>query len=119
MYGRTGTDEQKATALKTLSALGWAPFRMSSNDQLLPIRQLDVARKQLKIEGDDKLSADEKKKALADVAAETTKLSETVKAAETSERTKRLAAFLEADKAGKVDDVKKVVAEVVAGFAKK
>jgi len=118
-YGRTGTDEQKAAAKKTLAALGWAPFRISSNDQLLPIRQLDVARKQLKIEGDDKLSADEKTKALAAVVEETTKLNETVKAAATSERAKRLAAFLEADKAGKMDDLKKVVAEVVAGFSGK
>lgn len=44
-YGRSGSDQQRA--LKVLAGIssGWAPFRESSNDQLLPLREIIVAGK--------------------------------------------------------------------------
>ena len=40
-------------------------FRASSNDQLIPIRQLELFKDRRKVEGDTKLSADERAKQLA------------------------------------------------------
>ena len=46
---------------KVLAELGWAPFRKSDNNQLLPIRQMEVNKSIVKIEGDAKLSDADKK----------------------------------------------------------
>jgi phosphonate transport system substrate-binding protein len=50
---------------KVLTELGWAPFRKSDNNQLLPIRQMEVNKSIVKIEGDAKLSDADKKAQLA------------------------------------------------------
>jgi len=42
-------------------------FRASSNEQLKPIRQLELYRDRKKVEGDEHLTAAEKSKALADI----------------------------------------------------
>jgi phosphonate transport system substrate-binding protein len=42
-------------------------FRESSNDQLIPIRQLELFRDRRKVEGDEKLSADERAKQIAEI----------------------------------------------------
>lgn len=57
-YGKT--DDEK----RVLSQLGWAPFRKSDNNQLLPIRQMEVNKKIAKIKSDEKLSDADKKKAI-------------------------------------------------------
>ena len=49
---------------KVLAGLQWAPFKESSNKQLLPIRQLGLFRDKLKIEADANMAADEKAKKL-------------------------------------------------------
>jgi phosphonate transport system substrate-binding protein len=66
-YGRNGTPEQIAEARKLLKDLTWAPFIPSSDAQLYPIRLLEYSREVLKIQGDDKIPADEKKTRLADL----------------------------------------------------
>ncbi len=48
-----------------LLALGWAPFKKSTNDQLLPIRQMEVNKAIAKIKSDAKLSEADKSKAIA------------------------------------------------------
>jgi len=58
-YGKT--DDEK----KILAALGWAPFKKSDNNQLLPIRQMEVNKKIAKIKSDEKLSSADREKALA------------------------------------------------------
>ena len=58
-----GTSE--AAEKKVLSSLGWAPFKKSNNDQLLPIRQMAVNKKIFKIKGDKKMSDAEKKEKIA------------------------------------------------------
>lgn len=60
-------DAQVEHEKKVLAALQWAPFRDSSNKQLLPIRQLGLFRDKLKIEGDANMAADEKSKKLAEI----------------------------------------------------
>jgi phosphonate transport system substrate-binding protein len=42
-------------------------FRDSNNDQLIPIRQLELFRDRTRVQNDDKLSADAKAKALAEI----------------------------------------------------
>jgi len=56
-YGTTGDKKES----KVLADLGWAPFDASSNDQLIPIRQLALFKNRAKIAGDNKYSAAEKK----------------------------------------------------------
>jgi phosphonate transport system substrate-binding protein len=43
-----------------LAGLGWAPFRKSNDDQLLPIRQMEVNKEIAKIKGDEAMAADKK-----------------------------------------------------------
>ncbi len=50
-----------------LANLQWAPFAASSNDQLIPIRQLVLFKNRLKIESDMKYSAAERKQKLAEI----------------------------------------------------
>ena len=64
-YGVKGDDVEGAK--KVLAELGWAPFKTSSNDQLLPIRQLALFKDRAAIEADAKLSEDERKTKLADI----------------------------------------------------
>jgi phosphonate transport system substrate-binding protein len=66
-YGTGGSDAENER--KILAALQWAPFRESSNKQLVPFRQLELAREKTKIETDDKMSADEKARKLVEIEA--------------------------------------------------
>jgi phosphonate transport system substrate-binding protein len=59
------TDESEKAVLKNIYNYGG--FRESSNDQLIPIRQLELFRDRLKVENDDKLSAADKTKMLAEI----------------------------------------------------
>ncbi len=52
---------------EVLAGLQWAPFSASSDDQLIPIRQLVLFKKRVKLESDTALSADEKKAKLAEI----------------------------------------------------
>ncbi len=60
-YGR---DEREKEILKTLTFAG---FVSSNDNQLLPIRQLELARERGKVEGDANMAADEKAKRLQDI----------------------------------------------------
>ena len=63
-YGTTGVESEK----KILTALQWAPFKESSNKQLIPFRQLDLAAQKTKLEASS-MSAADKAKALAEIEA--------------------------------------------------
>ncbi len=54
-YGTKDENEKKV-----LAALGWAPFRKSDNNQLLPVRQMQVNKEMMKVEGDANMPADKK-----------------------------------------------------------
>ena len=67
-YGVEGPDAEKEKAV--LQGLTWAPFRKSSNDQLIPIRQLELFRSKAKLEADTAMAADEKAKKIAEIDAQ-------------------------------------------------
>ncbi|MBU0726796.1 MAG: phosphonate ABC transporter substrate-binding protein [Alphaproteobacteria bacterium] len=64
---------------KVLADLSWAPFRESSNDQLIPIRQLELFRSKTRIENDDKMAAAEKQQKLAEINAKLDELNKKMK----------------------------------------
>jgi len=65
-YGTTGDERQT----KVLADLQWAPFIASSDDQLLPIRQLVLYKNKLKIQNDETISAAEKAEKTASIDAQ-------------------------------------------------
>lgn len=76
-YGRLGTAEEVAKAREILHGTsdGWGPFIASSDAQLYPIRQLELFKDKLKVENDEKLSADDKKAKVAEIDAQLAELS--------------------------------------------
>lgn len=65
VLGYAKTDPQEQSILKAIYNYGG--FRDSNNDQLRPIRQLELFRDRAKAASDEKLSADEKTKMLAEI----------------------------------------------------
>lgn len=57
-YGRVGTPEEVAEAREVLAALGWAPFRPSSDAQLYPVRIMSFTRAIFNAEADTTLTAE-------------------------------------------------------------
>ncbi len=58
---------QDSREKEVLSALQWAPFSASSDDQLIPIRQLVLFKKRVKLEADTSLTASEKESQIAEI----------------------------------------------------
>lgn len=65
VLGYAKTDPQEKAILKVIYNYGG--FRDSNNDQLIPIRQLELFRDRAKASGDEKLAADEKAKVIAEI----------------------------------------------------
>ncbi len=63
-YGKGADAAREKQILTTLTYQG---FRVSSDAQLLPIRQIELAKQKSKIETDTTLAAADKEKQLADV----------------------------------------------------
>jgi phosphonate transport system substrate-binding protein len=68
-YGKT--DREQAI----LQNIGYSAFRASSNAQLVPVRQIELARERTKIETDTAMAADERSRKLADIDARLAELS--------------------------------------------
>jgi phosphonate transport system substrate-binding protein len=64
-YGVKGADVEREK--KVLAGLQWAPFKASDNNQLLPIRQLELFKTRSKIAADSKLDPAEQKAKLAEI----------------------------------------------------
>ncbi|HUE91448.1 phosphonate ABC transporter substrate-binding protein [Pseudomonas sp.] len=64
----------KPAELKVLEGLQWAKFKASDDDQLLPIRQLELFKKRTEVANNDKLKADDKQAQLKELDAELAKL---------------------------------------------
>lgn len=64
--------------LKVLNGLAWGKFEKSNNDQLLPIRQLELFKKRTQIENDAKLNAADKAAQLKDVDAQLAELNKRI-----------------------------------------
>jgi phosphonate transport system substrate-binding protein len=114
-YGRIGSDSEINAAKGVLADLIWAPFRPSSDNQLIPIRVLETNKNLMKVQADEKLSADEKGRQVKALRDEIAKLEEMQKKAESGPFQNRAAAFIEADKAGNQDELNKMIAEFAAG----
>ena len=65
VLGYAKTDPQEKATLKVIYNYGG--FRDSNNDQLIPIRQLELFRDRAKAAADEKLNADEKTRVLAEI----------------------------------------------------
>ena len=65
VIGYAKTDPAEKAILKNIYSYGG--FRDSNNDQLIPIRQLELFRDRAKALADDKLAADEKSKLVAEI----------------------------------------------------
>lgn len=65
VLGYAKSDAAEKAILKNIYSYGG--FRESDNRQLVPIRQLELFRDRRKVEGDEKLSADEKAKLVAEI----------------------------------------------------
>lgn len=72
-----GKDEREKEILKNMYRL--AGFRASTDAQLLPIRQLELAKDRKKFESDENMSADDKKLKLAEIDAKLNALAKQVK----------------------------------------
>jgi phosphonate transport system substrate-binding protein len=65
VLGYAKTDAEEKAILKNIYSYGG--FRDSNNDQLIPIRQLELFRDRRKVENDEKFTDDEKAKAIAEI----------------------------------------------------
>lgn len=72
-----GKDEREKEILKNMYRL--AGFRASTDAQLLPIRQLELAKDRKKFENDENMSADDKKAKLAEIDAKLAALAKQAK----------------------------------------
>jgi phosphonate transport system substrate-binding protein len=113
-YGRFGTADEIKVAREILANLIWSPFHPSNDNQLLPIRILEANKALMKIKGDDKMSAEEKAPKIATLQAEIKTWQEQSEKAEHSPYQKQLAAFFEAEKADKKDEMKKMIGQFTA-----
>ncbi|MDR2161541.1 MAG: phosphonate ABC transporter substrate-binding protein [Desulfovibrio sp.] len=64
-YGQQGAEAAREQEI--LKELQWSRFKPSSNDQLLPIRQLELFKERSRIEADTSLSSADKEKKLRDL----------------------------------------------------
>jgi phosphonate transport system substrate-binding protein len=116
-YGRVGTPEEVKSAKEVLANLIWSPFHPSNDNQLLPIRILEANKSMMKIQGDDKLTAEQKQAQIAPLLANIKKYQELSDKAELGAFKKQVAVFVEADKTGKQDDLAKMIGQFAAAAA--
>ena len=80
-----GTDKSKGDAARekeVLAGLEWAPFRASTDDQLLPIRVMELTKQIAQIEADATLSDADKKAKIEPLAAKKAEYEDRLKAAQ-------------------------------------
>lgn len=78
-YGETEEQREK------IAPLQWAHFDASDNDQLLPIRQLELFKQRASVAGNDSIDAEERESQLAELDAQLDDLDERLKAREAAE----------------------------------
>ncbi|MEN3794081.1 phosphonate ABC transporter substrate-binding protein [Fulvimarina sp. MAC3] len=66
-YGKPETSGDAASEKDVLAGLEWAPFRKSTNDQLLPIRVMEISKNIALVEGDSTMGEDEKSAKIAEL----------------------------------------------------
>lgn len=78
LYAYGETDEQQAI----LEPLQWSGFAPSTNDQLLPIRQLELFKQRAQVEADDSLSVEQRETRLMELDARLEELNARLEAVE-------------------------------------
>jgi phosphonate transport system substrate-binding protein len=73
-YGRQGPEAERQRQVLAHLVQGWQPFRESSNSQLVPIRQLSLAKDRMTIENSQSMAAQEKQAKLAAIDAQLAEL---------------------------------------------
>jgi len=68
-YGKTEREKKIIATMRE-----WGSFRESNNNQLIPIRQIELYKQKVKIENDDKINTEEKKAKLAKIDADLAEL---------------------------------------------
>src|SRR5215470_9645180 len=116
-YGRIGSPDEVRVARENLANLIWSPFHPSNDDQLLPIRILEANKAIMKINGDDKLSAEEKAAKVAPLQEDIKKYQAQAEKAEHSAFKKQVAVFIDADKAANQAELKKLISTFAANAA--
>ena len=66
-YGKKGPDAERQRKVLASLAQGWLPFHESSNAQLIPVRQLDLAKQKMTIENSQTMTQQEKQTKLAEI----------------------------------------------------
>ncbi len=117
-YGHVGTDDEIKAARDILANLVWSPFHPSSDSQLLSTRKLEANKDLLKVRADAKLSADEKAKQVTALTEQLARLDQLEKTAAHDDFHARVAAFIEAEKSGRQDELAKMIAEFAATSAR-
>ena len=64
-YGRQGPDAERQRQVLAHLGEGWLPFQESNNAQLLPIRQLSLAKEKMTIENSQDMPVQDKQSKLA------------------------------------------------------
>ena len=72
-YGTDKSTGDVAAEKEVLKGLKWAPFRQSSDKQLLPIRVMELTKSISQIEADTAMAADERTKKLEELKAQKAK----------------------------------------------
>lgn len=73
-YGKTGSAADQERERKNLEVLTFSGFKPSNDDQLLPIRQLELFKTRVKVEADAQLAPADKTAQLADIDAKLAEL---------------------------------------------
>jgi len=79
-YGTEQTKGDQAAEKAVLAGLDWAPFRPSTDDQLLPIRVMELSKSIAKIQGDASLSEADKQAQIEKLEAQKAEFEEKLKA---------------------------------------
>jgi phosphonate transport system substrate-binding protein len=116
-YGRTGTPDEIVKAKEVLANLNWSPLKPSSNHQLVPIRKLELAKVKFKVEGDDKLTADDKKAQIAKIDADAAKLAALEAKLDKDPTIAKYLAFTKLDPVKDAAEIQKQIAEFNSGLA--
>ena len=104
-YGRIGPDEQIKAEREVLANLVWSPFHPSSDRQLIPIRKLEANKDLMKVQADDKLSAGRQgREDRASSRPSSPRSSRWRKQPRPTPISKRVEAFIAAEKAGDKDE---------------
>ena len=73
-YGKQGPDAERQRQVLAHLAQGWLPFRESTDAQLIPIRQLELAKQKMNIESSQTIAPQEKQAQLATINAKLAEL---------------------------------------------